>query len=265
MPLHRGKRFSSWDVFSINKKYQSVLFHLDNTSKVRKLVLRSDFRLIMNKLEYISKQFQKAETKKYEHYVITRIWHLLNDSDIKIVAQQYVSRPNGKALTDLYFPQLKIHIEIDEPFHKKQKTEDKIREMDIVNATGHEVIRINVTEKSLENINLEIDNIVEQLNKKKSIITFQAWNIEREQEPLTYVKKGFIDLTDDCAFKTMVDAANCFGHKYKPKGIWTSLANHPVEKNNMIWFPKLYKNEKWNNAISDDEKVITENSTIKAK
>jgi SRA domain-containing protein len=28
----------------------------------------------------------------------------------------------------------------------------------------------------------------------------------------------------------------------------------------LIWFPKLYKNDDWNNRISDDEKTIWENS-----
>jgi hypothetical protein len=61
--------------------------------------------------------------------------------DIKFVTQQYVKRPEGIALTDLYFPQLKIHVEIDEGQHfLKDGTrvlQDKIREADIINATGH--------------------------------------------------------------------------------------------------------------------------------
>ena len=94
----------------------------------------------MNKLEFISRQFSKAEKKRFEHYVVTRIWHSLDDLSIKFVTQQYVSRPDSRALTDMFFPQLQIHIEIDEGHHKKQIEWDKLREVDIINATGHEVL-----------------------------------------------------------------------------------------------------------------------------
>ena len=67
------------------------------------------------KLDYISRIFQNTTKKRIEHYVITRIWHLLNTDEIQPISQQPVRRPNGQtALTDLYFPQLSYHIEVDE-------------------------------------------------------------------------------------------------------------------------------------------------------
>ena len=219
----------------------------------------------MDKLEYIARQISRARKKPYEHYVVTRIWHLLNDLSIKFVTQQYVKRPEGRALTDMFFPQLKIHIEVDEGFHKKQFDWDKLRQADIINATGHEVIRVDVT-KDINTVNQKIDEIINKLkNKKKSLSNFKPWDLEAEINPQTYIDKGFIDLSDDCAFKTMVDAANCFGNNYKPKGIWKGGAKHPYEKDKIIWFPKLYKNKEWNNSISDNEKVITEISAIPEK
>ena len=87
---------------------------------------------------------------------------------------------------------------------------------------------------------------------------FRPWDIDSELNPKIFIEKGFIDLNDDCAFKTMVDAANCFGHVYKPNGIWKGGVKHPKENRKLIWFPKLYKNEKWNNSISNDETEIRE-------
>jgi very-short-patch-repair endonuclease len=212
----------------------------------------------MNKLEFICRQLSRAENKTFEHYVVTRIWHLLNDTDLKFITQQYVVRPEGRALTDMYFPQLHKHIEIDEGHHKMQIQSDKIREADIINATGHEVLRVDATQ-SLEGINLTIDNIVTQLKTAKiNKVDFTPWDFEAEQNPATYISRGYIDLKDDVAFRTMVDAANCFGNTYKPKGIWTGGAKHPKESGKFIWFPKLYKNGRWNNSISDDENTITE-------
>ena len=110
----------------------------------------------MNKLEFICRQLSRAENKTFEHYVVTRIWHLLNDTDLKFITQQYVVRPEGRALTDMYFPQLHKHIEIDEGHHKKQIESDKLREADIINATGHTIFRVDVT-KTIDEINEEID------------------------------------------------------------------------------------------------------------
>ncbi len=99
----------------------------------------------MTKLEFIARQLAKAQNKKYEHYVVNRVWNLLNDSRVKFVTQQFVSRPEGRAMTDMFFPQLAIHIEVDEGFHKNQIDADKLREADIVNATGHEILRVDGT------------------------------------------------------------------------------------------------------------------------
>ena len=210
----------------------------------------------MDKIEYITRQFLRAEKKRFEHYVVTRIWHLLNDLEIKFVTQQYVARPEGRALTDMFFPQLKIHIEIDEGHHKKKIEWDKLREVDIINATGHKIYRVDVT-KDIFAINNEVDNIVNHLKaSKNSLMGFKAWNIEAEQNPQTYIDKGFICGENDVAFRTLVDAANCFGHKYK--GLQKGSVVHRNEPNKLIWFPKLYDNNGWNNQISNDEKTITE-------
>lgn len=120
----------------------------------------------MNKLDYISRQLSRASHKKYEYYVVSRIWHILNDISIKFVTQQYVVRPEGRALTDMYFPQLKVHIEVDEPFHKKQVLSDNLREADIINATGHEIYRVDVS-KGIDVVNDEIKKIVSILKDKK--------------------------------------------------------------------------------------------------
>ena len=212
----------------------------------------------MNKLEFICRQFSRAEKKTFEHYVVTRIWHLLNDTDLKFITQQYVTRPEGRALTDMYFPQLHKHIEIDEGHHKKQIQSDKVREADIINATGHEIFRVDVTQ-CLEVINSNIDEIISKIKIAKNTKTdFKPWDFEAEQNPATYISRGYIDLKDDVAFRTMVDAANCFGNNYKPNSIWKGGVKHPKEEGKSIWFPKLYKNGKWDNTISDDENIITE-------
>jgi len=210
----------------------------------------------MDKKEYILRQLARTKGKKYEAYVVYRIMTILNDLALKFVTQQYVSRPEGRALTDLFFPQLGLHIEVDEGQHfTEQNIEaDKIREADIVNATGHEILRVDVT-KDIELINNRIDEIVMRVTQLKASNTFVPWSIEAEFDSDTYIKKGYIDVSDNVAFKTIKDACNCFGHKYT--GYQRASAPHP-DFDTVIWFPKLFPNGEWENNISFDEEVITE-------
>jgi very-short-patch-repair endonuclease len=212
----------------------------------------------VDKLNIITKQLARAENKRFEHYVISRIWHKLDDLTIKFVTQQYVIRPNGRALTDMYFPQFGLHIEVDEPHHLNQVAQDRLRENDIINATNHEILRLD-TSKGLEFLNQKIEEVLNIIRQKKLTHTsFKEWNLEMEQNSETYIKRGYIDIADDVSFKTMVTAINCFGHNYE--GWQRGGAKHGVEENTLLWFPKLFKNENWNNSITDDESVIYEKS-----
>lgn len=210
----------------------------------------------MDKKEYIIRQLGRARSKKYEAYVITRVIHLLNDFSIQFVTQQYVTRPNGRAQTDLYFPQFGFHIEVDEDqhFNNTNIEADKIREADIINATGHEIFRIDVT-KSFDEINTQIDTAVNKIKAMKQGASFIPWDIDSEFQSATYIDRGYIDIKDNVAFKTIKDACNCFGHNYE--GYQRAGATHP-DHNVLLWFPKLFPNGKWNNQISPDEEVITE-------
>jgi very-short-patch-repair endonuclease len=214
----------------------------------------------MTKLEFITRQLAKAQKKRFEHYVVNRLWSRLDDSRVKFVTQQFVARPDGRAMTDMYFPQIGMHVEVDEGFHKLQPTADALREADIINATGHEILRVDVT-KDIENINCDIDEIVQRIREKIAADEhFRPWDLEAEMDPKTYIERGYIDIEDDVVFRTMVDAANCFGQNIAQKGIWTGGAKHGVEPNTLIWFPKLYPNKDWDNQLSDDEETITEYS-----
>jgi hypothetical protein len=217
----------------------------------------------MDKKEFIIRQLGRTTNKKYEAYVITRLVHLLNDFSIKFVTQQYVNRPEGRALTDLFFPQLKLHIEVDEGPHFSIENikADKIREADIVNATGHRIERVNVS-KSLDTINKRIDQIVLIIKKERGKGSFKPWDIEAEFNSETYIKLGYIDISENVAFKTIKDACNCFGHNYN--GYQRAAASHPYDLDTILWFPKLFPNDEWDNQISDDEETIYEkNKDIK--
>lgn len=213
----------------------------------------------MNKTEYIIRQLAKTNKKNYENYVVTRIWHLLNDLNIKFVAQQHVTRPEGRALTDMYFPQIKLHIEVDEVHHfdsrGDQVNNDAVREADIINATGHRIERIKVFDSNIEEINNQIDSVVGVIKATFEEIKPTPWDIEAEYNPETYLERGTISVDDSVAFRTIADACNCFGHSYK--GFQRGFTKHAKE-DRMLWFPKLYANKDWENSISLDESEIYE-------
>ena len=50
------------------------------------------------KLEYIERLFAKISKKKTESYVISRIWHQLDDDRVKFVVQQYTSEEHKTSM-----------------------------------------------------------------------------------------------------------------------------------------------------------------------
>ena len=157
---------------------------------------------MLDKKDYIIKQLHRTHNKKYENYVITRIWHLLNDIDIKIITQQYIVRPSGYALADLYFPQFDLVVEVNESYHLKRKELDNIREKDIVNAVNFKVKVID-TSKDINSIHKQIDDLVDFVNtlKKKG---FKKWDYENEFNNKQYIDKGYIDVKTPALFGNLV-------------------------------------------------------------
>lgn len=219
----------------------------------------------MDKLQYLVRQIAKTNKKNYENYVVTRIWHRLDNLEIKFVTQQYIAKSDGNyALTDMYFPQLGLHVEVDEPHHHRQISEDIIREQDIVNVTQHEIIRIDIS-KGIDAIHGQIEGLVQKIIQRISDLgdNFVPWDLKKEHDPHTFLDLGYIDVKDNVAFERSVDAVNCFG--YNHKGFQRAGIRHPIEKGTKIWFPKLYPNDGWINKITSDEQLITERPADPAK
>jgi very-short-patch-repair endonuclease len=214
----------------------------------------------MDKKEYIKRQISRTNKKDYENYVITRIIHGINDLNVKFITQQYVKRPNGRALADLYFPQINYFIEIDEGHHLSQMEGDKVRDADFEDATGVKPIRIDVATKSIEEINQQIDVVIIEIKslitEKKQKSQWMDWDLEAEMNPDTWIKKKKIHVNDKVAFKRIVDGCKCMGLNYV--GYQRAGANHPFEKNTLIWFPKLYPNGIWENSFDEVNGIIIE-------
>ena len=220
--------------------------------------------MAITKTEYILRSLTKISNKKWEFFIISRIIHQL-DNDIEFITQQMVRNKDGSIfLTDLFFPQFNIHVEIDEPFHKAQKTKDIKREIDIIEVTGHKVFRINIErngiEKSLDKIKKETDLLVEEIQtlKTKAIENnrFSRWNFEERYSSLPIIKKGALLVDDNVVFKTQVEAMRCFGFSGNgyQRGAWTI----PDGSFDTVWFPRLFTHGMWKNQLVNNGTRILE-------
>lgn len=229
------------------------------------------------KLDYITRILQKTSKKRIENYVISRIWHQLNDDEIKILHQQYINRGEDKyALTDLFFPQLDYHIEVNEEFHYKDDFKintDKIRENDIVKQTKGHTIRFidcqnNKTLKDIHNqIDIVVNEIISLIEAQKSMGIFKPWE-ENELTPEYWKQKGAIKVNDNVNLRTIDDIGLLFNVQIKNRGFLKPGAVKFAENGfSEIWWPEKKIKNNWVNEFHNGFEIITEShiEPIKAK
>ncbi|MCO7216802.1 MULTISPECIES: AbaSI family restriction endonuclease [unclassified Halomonas] len=219
----------------------------------------------LSKADYILRSLQKISHKRWELYIVSRIIHKIDD-DVEFVCQQLVYRPEGyRALTDIYFPQFNLHLEIDEKHHTNQISEDVERSDDIVLATGHEIHRIKTygDEGMFKDISIvaeETDNFIDKLNKIKEIGvdngTFVPWDWDFAYSSRRWINQGYLDVADNPVFRTQAEALRCFGFKGKAlqRGAW----GIPDGSTDVVWFPRLFRHGMWHNKITKDGERIYE-------
>ncbi|SVB59969.1 uncharacterized protein METZ01_LOCUS212823 [marine metagenome] len=230
---------------------------------------------MISKDEYLLRNFSKITHKKWELFVITRILHLVNDPDIEYICQQYVNPPNSNKyyLTDLCFPSLKLYCEIDEGQHasKDHINDDKIRQREILDATDWKEYRIRVYDKNdhskgraLNEVISEIDEFVNYIKNRKKEFESKSgkkitWDYEAKFSPQPHIDKGYIDVKDNVVFLYHKDALRLFGYKGKhfQRAYWRVKGF-----NQAVWFPKLYDNIPWKNALTDGSSKITQEKYI---
>lgn len=235
--------------------------------------------MTIDKTNYVLKSLQKISHKKWELFVISRIIHKLDDPEVEFVMQQLVRLTNGKrALTDLYFPQFSIHLEVDEGHHFYENSEsdlgfayvpdDELREQDIVQITGHEVRRIPVCrfenkqriDRDYSEVGGEVDKFVDFIRSEKQARLaqglFEPWDFDARYDPQRIIEKGSMCIADNVLFRRQVDALRCFGFTgvNLQRGIWTI----PDGSGDTVWFPRLYRHDCWLNELTDGGKVIYE-------
>jgi len=225
----------------------------------------------MSKLDYISRLLQRTSKKRIESYVIGRIWHLLDDYNIKMVPQQYVTRTSIKyALTDVYFPQIGFHVEVNEKAHydsDENIQRDLNRIEEIKRNTSHKVFVIDCRE-NLKGIHQQIDHVVTAINEAVSLQkesgTFVNWQPENEYNPNYWKEKGTISIQDEVSLRTIEDIAQLFDiepNKTKRGFLRIPSIEHPKFSNYLLWWPAEKKRSGWVNTYDEVKATITETHT----
>ena len=235
---------------------------------------------MITKDEYLLKNFSKIKHKKWELFVITRVLHLLDDSNIEYVCQQYIRvKGNNHYLTDLCFPSLKLYYEIDEGQHGTEKhlDDDKIRQREILEATDWVEKRIRVFNSNNRSLGRNLNEVVQEVDKfidyvkdrknkfEKNLGKKIIWDYENKFNPSRYLDSGLIDVKENIVFLNHRDCLKLF--KYKSDNhfqqAWWEVGTRHL--NQAVWFPKLYPNKQWINTLSDDGKTITEQRIVAGK
>ena len=219
-----------------------------------------------SKDQYILKNLSKIRHKPWELFIISRIIHLLNDSDIEFVCQQPIRTKEGMRYLDLCFPNLNLYLEIDELHHSNEANtkSDLIRKLEILDVTDFSENRIcvydsNNNNRDLNDITDEVDKFISYIKTTKERLLskgeFIPWDYNNKYIPKVHINRGYLDLKNNVSFLTHVDALRCFGYTGKTH----RKANCNIEKPTRmsIWFPKFYKNDQWENTLSADGKKIT--------
>ena len=235
---------------------------------------------MITKDEYLLKNFSKIKHKKWELFVITRVLHLLDDSNIEYVCQQYIKvKGNNHYLTDLCFPSLKLYYEIDEGQHGTEThlDDDKIRQREILEATDWVEKRIRVFNSNNRSLGRNLNEVVQEVDKfidyvkdrknkfEKSLGKKIIWDYENKFNPSKYLDRGSIDVKENIVFLNHRDCLKLFGYEsdnHFQQGWWEVGTRH---LNQAVWFPKLYPNKQWINTLSDDGKTITAQKIVNGK
>ncbi len=230
----------------------------------------------MSKDDYILRALSKISHKCWEHYIINRIFHRLNDPDLEFVCQQCIRKEgrSGKIyLADLLFPQLKLYLEIDEAHHDSDeaKMADGIRRLDIMEATGFIEKRIPAHNTTLDKINHLVDEFILLVRDRKAQQEaqglFRPWGYDSRYTAQKHINAGFIEVGPYAVFRYHKDALQCFGYGDKghhQSGSWrvpeTVVKAIGLDGDVIVWFPRLYKAGEWDNSLSIDGDLITEKS-----
>ena len=153
------------DGLVISWKYQTPILY---TNKNGNLIVDETIETDENytneedrKSYVISRELRKTTGKGWEQYFLGQIINKFK-KQLEPICQYFRKVDNQRILIDLYYHQINLAIEIDEPYHSNQSKDDNNRQKKIIQTLGCNVYRIKVKDG---NLNKQLDNLFTYINE----------------------------------------------------------------------------------------------------
>jgi len=224
-----------------------------------------------DKMAYLRETFGRMPNKTFENYVCNRLWTKIDNPALKPVTQQLVKRKDtgGRALLDLYFPQIQAAVEANEAHHLKPnaRQNDKIRQEEVRSALpGLTLFEIwEAEERDGQIVRLSVEDINQQIDDAAYLIRSKIKKLCRDTgDPLVWDDdaartrkigeirtRGILTTKDAVPFKTSVSVLNELFDKgfgaFMRGGCW-------IGDERFVWFPKIGQySDEWENRFEDNK------------
>ena len=245
---------------------------------------KNDYNL-SERLDHIAYMFNvRTAGKAYENFIVNAIYTKIGEPELMPVTQQYVRNPRdqrGYYLLDLYFPQLKFGVEVDESHHlgEVQKARDIVRSEDIRAAIECDEFRISIYDKegnkrSYNDIVADIDIVVAIIRAKIAENAPLKWPTYKERKE-EVIKKGVFSISDEISYPSITEIYNMCGGKRSGKAKGSDAKSlqrcyYRLNDRYKLWVPILTEKDEsgkirngkmgYENTLSEDLKQLIEKS-----
>lgn len=235
---------------------------------------------ISEQLDHIAYMFNvRTKGKKYENFIINAIYTKVANPNLMPVTQQYVRDTNDLSkyyLLDLYFPQIKFAVEIDERQHISEECQvlDRKRTEAIKNALQCEEIRISIVDgttkknRSYAEICNDIDLVVLKIKERIEEKGGVEWvTNDEKKKSLGLIKNGSgtFNIEQDITYCSITEIYNICGgcRRTGEDAIRLQKGFYRLNSKYYLWVPTLTSKgrsggSKYSNYLNDDGTVITE-------
>lgn len=241
------------------------------------------------KLEYLVGEFSRARNKRYESYVVNRIWGLVCDLPLRPRTQMYakVKDEDGntrRRFIDLCFPEVGLAIECDEAQHAALAKEDAKREREIQASdvldglfSGElEFCRIIVHDRSWADVERQIEEVAGSIRARARKHGIRACMAGAEDRAWSFLEPALwcagrdeLTVDDPVRFASIAQACNClFACKYNEsstgprQSFFTPATFKGTELAGWkVWFPHLTVEGapgRWRNSLDPETGSILE-------
>lgn len=89
---------------------------------------------------------------------------------------------HGAYKIDLYIPQIKLAVEVDEPYHESQQEKDEAREKDISEGLGCDFARLKVRDANGVSLFAQVDKLMGEIDSRIELFNPQPWQSQSKKK-----------------------------------------------------------------------------------